>query len=149
MMGESGSRVDEMAPPDALEALTADSDTALVDVRTHAEWTFTGMPDLTGLGRDVLAVEWATFPGMAPNQRFFEELTELAGGRLPGRLFFLCRSGGRSMAAARHVAALADDQGKGIHCTNVAGGFEGDKDQHGHRGQVNGWKVCRLPWRQG
>ena len=32
---------------------------------------------------------------------------------------------------------------------NIAGGFEGDHDENGHRGFVNGWKAEGLPWRQG
>ena len=33
-------------------------------------------------------------------------------------------------------------------CYNVAGGFEGDLDENGHRGRKNGWKAGGLPWRQ-
>ena len=32
---------------------------------------------------------------------------------------------------------------------NIAGGFEGDADEDGHRGNSNGWKAADLPWRQG
>lgn len=148
MTAERRSTVDDMIPPDVLNALAEDPDSVLVDVRTRAEWTFTGMPDLSTLGRDVLAVEWVSFPGMTPNPRFFEEVVEQAGGRLPDRLFFICRSGGRSLAAARHVAVEAESRGQAVRCTNVAEGFEGDLDQEGHRGRVSGWKVHGLPWRQ-
>jgi rhodanese-related sulfurtransferase len=148
MTEERRTTVDEMLPPDALAALADDPESALVDVRTRAEWTFTGMPDLGGFGREVLAVEWVSFPGMASNPRFFEEVVEQAGGKLPDRLFFICRSGSRSMAAARFVAAEAAARGQAVHCTNVAEGFEGDLDGERHRGRLNGWKVHGLPWRQ-
>ena len=148
MASERRSTVDEMIPPDALTALARDQGSALIDVRTRAEWAFTGMPDLSEMGRDVLAVEWASFPGMTPNPRFYEEVVGQAGGRLPDRLFFICRSGARSMAAARLVAAEAAARGQPVHCTNVAEGFEGDLDGDGHRGRVNGWKAHGLPWRQ-
>jgi rhodanese-related sulfurtransferase len=148
MTPERRSTVDEMIPPDALDALTQDPGSALVDVRTRAEWAFTGMPDLSPLGRDVLAVEWVSFPGMAPNGRFFEEVVEQAGGSLPDRLFFICRSGARSLAAARLTAAEAESRGRPVHCTNVAEGFEGELDDEGHRGRINGWKAHGLPWRQ-
>ena len=148
MTAERRSTVDESTPPDAMAALTEHPDSALVDVRTRAEWTFTGMPDLTSLGRDVLAVEWMSFPGMTPNPRFYEEVVAQAGGSLPDRLFFICRSGARSMAAARLVAAEAERRGHPVRCTNVAEGFEGDLDAEGHRGRQNGWKVHGLPWRQ-
>ena len=148
MSTEHRSAVDEVSAPDALRVLAEDPDCALIDVRTRAEWTFTGVPDLSGLGRQLLTVEWVSFPGMMPNPRFLEEVTEQAGGSLPGRLFFICRSGGRSMAAARHVAAETGARGQAIRCTNVAEGFEGDLDGQGHRGRINGWKVHGLPWRQ-
>lgn len=149
MTAQSSSSVDELSPPDAHAALTADPSSILVDVRTRAEWTFTGMPDLSALGKDVLPVEWASFPSMAPNPRFYDEVLSKAGGRLPGRLFFICRSGGRSMAAARAVAAESAARGHPVHCTNVAEGFEGDLDDAQHRNTRNGWKVHGLPWRQG
>jgi len=153
MTGENRSTVDEMIPPDVHEALARNPDSLLVDVRTRAEWTFTGTPDLTGLdsglGKRFLPVEWQSFPDMARNERFYDELIEQAGGSLPEQVFFICRSGGRSMAAARHVAEMSDAAGQAIRCTNVAEGFEGDLDENGHRGQVNGWKVHGLPWRQG
>lgn len=148
MTAERRSTVDELLPPDAMQVLAEDPGSALVDVRTRAEWTFTGMPDLAALGRGVLAVEWVSFPGMAPNPRFFEEVIDQAGGRLPDRLLFICRSGARSMAAARLVAAEAQARGQTVHCTNVVEGFEGDLDEAGHRGRLNGWKVHGLPWRQ-
>ena len=140
--------VDELDPAGTYSALASTASSAMVDVRTRAEWAFTGLPDISATGRALYPVEWAGFPTMSPNQTFVEELMQAAGGTLPQRLFFLCRSGARSLAAARLVAAVADQQGVSIHCTNVAEGFEGDLDGAGHRGSVNGWKVAGLPWRQ-
>ncbi|MEM7743539.1 MAG: rhodanese-like domain-containing protein [Pseudomonadota bacterium] len=140
--------IDELPPADTYRALAETGDSALVDVRTRAEWTFTGIPDVGATGRDLLMVEWVSFPSMAPNPRFMTDLVEAAGGELPGRLFFICRSGARSMAAAQLVAAEAMQRGERRHCTNVAEGFEGDLDAEGHRGRMNGWKVAALPWRQ-
>jgi len=31
---------------------------------------------------------------------------------------------------------------------NVLEGFEGDKDENGHRNTINGWRFHRLPWEQ-
>jgi hypothetical protein len=42
--------------------LKSDPKAVLVDVRTRAEWAFVGVPDLSSLGRDVLLIEWQTFP---------------------------------------------------------------------------------------
>jgi rhodanese-related sulfurtransferase len=148
MSARNGSIIDELTPLEAHAVLAEDQDSALIDVRTRAEWAFTGIPDLSALGKELLAVEWVSFPAMAPNPRFYEEVVTEAGGRLPARLFFICRSGGRSMAAARAVAAASEARGQPVHCTNVAGGFEGDLDDRYHRGTRNGWKVDGLPWRQ-
>jgi rhodanese-related sulfurtransferase len=148
MSGQDSAPVDELPPPDAHAALGADPASMLVDVRTRAEWAFTGMPDLSALGKDVLAVEWVSYPSMAPNPRFYDEVLAKAGGSLPGRLFFICRSGARSMAAARAVAAESAARGQPVRCTNVAEGFEGDLDGDRHRGTLNGWKAHGLPWRQ-
>jgi len=32
---------------------------------------------------------------------------------------------------------------------NVIGGFEGDLDEQGRRGQLGGWRKAGLPWVQG
>ena len=34
------------------------------------------------------------------------------------------------------------------NCYNISEGFEGDKDEHGRRGSVGGWKAAGLPWMQ-
>lgn len=149
MSARNGPTVDELTPPDAHAALAADPASILVDVRTRAEWTFTGMPDLSALGKDVIAVEWVSYPAMAHNPAFYDDVLAQAGGTLPDRVFFICRSGARSMAAARAVAAECAARGRPVHCTNVAEGFEGDLDEGQHRGTRNGWKVHGLPWRQG
>jgi rhodanese-related sulfurtransferase len=140
--------IDEVGPAEAYRLLESDPDTALIDVRTRAEWAFVGLPDLSMLDRPVWPIEWVAFPGMARNPAFIDEWTARTGGRTPARLFFICRSGSRSMAAAQAVAAVLGAQGVAAHCTNVAEGFEGDIDQNGHRGRANGGKARGLPWRQ-
>jgi rhodanese-related sulfurtransferase len=146
----SGDRpiVDEVDPAEACRLLESDPDSALIDVRTRAEWAFVGLPDLSALGRPLWPVEWVAFPSMARNPEFVSELAARMDGKRPPRLFFICRSGNRSMAAAQLVAATLAEQGVAAHCTNVAEGFEGDLDQDGRRGRVNGWKARGLPWRQ-
>ena len=56
----------------------------------------------------------------------------------------LCRSGARSRAAA-----IALTEAGFAQAFNIAGGFEGDMDGEGHRGNREGWKAENLPWRQG
>jgi rhodanese-related sulfurtransferase len=146
----SGGRpiIDEVDPAEAYRLLESNPETALIDVRTCAEWAFVGLPDLSALGRPLWPVEWMAFPGMAQNPDFIGDLSARMGDKPPARLFFICRSGIRSMAAAQMVASTMAEQGRAAHCTNVAKGFEGDLDPGGHRGGLNGWKARGLPWRQ-
>lgn len=140
--------VDEIDPVAAYRLLQSHPSAALIDVRTRAEWTFVGVPELSATGRPLWLVEWVGFPGGARNPAFLEELTGQMGGSVPERLLFICRSGARSQAAAEAAAAALAEQGVEAHCTNVAEGFEGDLDAQGHRGRLNGWKARGLPWQQ-
>ena len=131
----------DLPPRQAWDLLASDPEAVLVDVRTSAEWQWVGGVDLSELGKPVVGIEWMTSAG-EPNHRFVEQLGE-AGLTPETPVLFLCRSGGRSAAAAS--AATAAGFGPAY---NVAEGFEGDPDAHGHRGTVNGWKVAGLAWRQ-
>ena len=132
----------DVPPQEAFAALESDPAAVLVDVRTSAEWSYVGLPDLTGLGKRVLPVEWQRFPDGSVNEGFLDELRD-AGVTEGAPIYFLCRSGVRSAAAA----AAATRAGLGP-AYNVTDGFEGPLDGQGHR-SVAGWKVAGLPWRQG
>ncbi len=133
----------DIGPLEAWRILQSDGQSVLIDVRTEAEWSFVGVPDLSPVGRQPLLLSWQVFPSMARNPDF--EATLAGAAPDPARpMLFLCRSGARSAAAAAAMTAA----GYG-HCYNIAGGFEGDRDATGHRGTVNGWKVDGLPWIQG
>ena len=93
-------RVDELAPLEVFQKLESSPSAVLIDVRTRAEWSFVGLPDLGALGRELWPIEWQSFPSKAQNPDFLAEIgTRLQRG-VPERLFFICRSGARSMAAA-------------------------------------------------
>ena len=118
----------------------------LVDVRTRAEWTYVGIPDLAPVGKRTVLVEWQTFPDQAVDARFTERLAgelKALGVQLDDDLFFICRSGSRSLAAAKAMAAIGYRA-----CHNVACGFEGPLDDGRHRGDSAGWKAAGLPWQQ-
>jgi len=109
----------------------------LVDVRTQAEW------DYVGHVPESVLIEWNTYPSGQRNQRFLEQLqARVTKNETP--VMFLCRSGARS-----HHAASTATQGGYPNSYNVLEGFEGDKDPHGHRGTVGGWRFAGLPWVQG
>ena len=129
-------------PLEAYAALQADADAVLVDVRTSAEWSYVGLPDLSQIGKRVIPLEWQRFPDGSLNTGFVEQLRE-AGIAEGAPIYFLCRSGVRSAAAA----GVATAAGLGP-AYNVSDGFEGPLDHDGHR-TVAGWKVAGLPWRQG
>ena len=130
----------DITPQQSWKLLSENPDAVLVDVRTDAEWKWVGVPDLTGLGREVVFVEWNTAQGR--NENFVADL--IAAGVTPGErpVIFLCRSGVRSISAAEAATAA------GIAPSyNVLEGFEGQLDETGHRG-VTGWRAEGLPWRQ-
>ncbi len=141
-MGYAG----DISPKEAFALLKSDPKAQLVDVRSAAEWTFVGVPDLGSLQRKPILVEWQVFPGMGRNAEFDQVVAEqlkAADVTASTPIAFLCRSGARSQAAAIAMTA------KGFtKCFNVAGGFEGDVDAERHRGATNGWKAGGLPWVQ-
>lgn len=107
----------------------------LVDVRTDAEREWVG--HVPG----AVAVAWKQWPGMALNPDFDSALR--AAVPPGGKVLLLCRSGVRSIAAARRATEL------GIEAYNILEGFEGDADAAGQRGRKGGWRLRGLPWRQG
>lgn len=139
--------ISEADPEATWAALASDSDAVLIDVRTQAEWSFVGVPDISELGRAPSFIEWMTFPAMAMNERFLDMTMKVVESA--EEAFFICRSGHRSREAAMLVAETAAARGRELTCVNVSTGFEGDLDPSGRRGRVNGWKAAGLPWRQG
>lgn len=108
----------------------------LVDVRTKAEVYWVGR-----IPGSVL-VEWNSYPEVARNPLFLEELAQSVAKDTP--IVFLCRSGHRS-----HYAAIVATQAGWRECYNILEGFEGDRDAREHRSSINGWRVAGLPWVQG
>ncbi len=107
----------------------------LVDVRTDAEREWVGFVP------GAVALAWKQWPGMALNPDFDAKLrAAVPQGK---KLLLLCRSGVRSVAAAKRATEL------GLEAYNILEGFEGDPDTHAHRGNKGGWRMRGLPWRQG
>jgi len=132
----------DVSPREAWRLLEEDPGAVLVDVRSDAEWSFVGLPELGGLGKRVVCVPWQVYPGMQPNPDFAAQLAA-QGVRPDHTLLLLCRSGVRS----RDAAITLTGAGYG-RCYNVADGFEGPCDQERHRGLSAGWKASGLPWAQ-
>ena len=104
----------DILPQEAWEILETRVDAVLVDVRTRPEWSFVGLPDLSALSMQPRLISWQVYPDMDLNSRFVEELSAL-GVATAAPLLFLCRSGGRSRAAA--IAATASGYQA---CYNIA-----------------------------
>lgn len=139
--------VDDVDIAQAWEGLTSKPRSQLVDVRTRAEWTYVGIPDLASVGKRAVLVEWQTFPDQSVDPRFVERLAgelKALGVQLDDDLYFICRSGSRSLAAAKALAAAGYRS-----CHNIGSGFEGPLDDLRHRGSIAGWKAEGLPWLQG
>jgi rhodanese-related sulfurtransferase len=134
--------VENISPVDVWHALRTDPDAQMVDVRTDAEWNFVGLADLSEARKTPALIPWQMFPSMAVNPAFVDQMRQ-AGLKPEHKIYFLCRSGVRSMAAAQ-AAIVAGFP----HAFNIADGFEGPPDGEGHRGMVAGWKAADLPWRQ-
>ena len=113
---------------------TLDGLAVLVDVRTDAEREWVGYVP------GAVAVPWKQWPGMLFNPNFDEQVRRAATGHT--KLLMLCRSGVRSIAAAKRATEL------GMQAYNILEGFEGDPDADGHRGRLGGWRFHGLPWRQ-
>ncbi|MBZ0128559.1 MAG: rhodanese-like domain-containing protein [Rhodobacteraceae bacterium] len=148
MVADDNTFVTEVLPHEAWESLKTEPNSVLVDVRTKAEWSYVGCPNLDSIDRELIRVEWLAFPDMSVNPEFTGELFSHFGDRFPARIFFICRSGVRSLDAAEYVADILREIGRKAVCVNVEEGFEGDLDESRHRGNQNGWKQRGLPWRQ-
>jgi sulfur dioxygenase len=106
----------------------------LVDVRTDAEREWVGFVP------GALGIAWKQWPGMAINPAFDADIQ--AAAKAGHKLVLMCRSGVRSIAAAKRATEL------GVTAFNILEGFEGDPDADAHRGLKGGWRYRGLPWRQ-
>lgn len=123
----------DIAAPLAWQWVQA-GEAVLIDVRTDAERAWVG--GVPG----AMAVAWKQWPGMAMNPDFDAQVrAAVPAGR---KAVLLCRSGVRSVAAAKRAAEL------GLEAYNILEGFEGDADGQGQRGKLGGWRHQGLPWSQ-
>ncbi len=127
-----GSYAGDVSPELAWQWMQA-GEAVLVDVRTDAEREWVGFVP------GAVPVAWKQWPGMALNPEFDRQIQDAAGGK---KLVLLCRSGVRSIAAARRATEL------GLEAYNILEGFEGDPDASAQRGKKGGWRRRGLSWRQ-
>ena len=140
--------VHQITATEAFKKLSNEKSAALIDVRTDAEFNFVGTADLREIEANLILLPWKIFPTMALNPNFTASLEKVllekfGEKRHEAQLIFMCLSGGRSQQAATHMTQLGYE-----NCFNLIGGFEGEADAAGHRGNISGWKASNLPWRQ-
>jgi rhodanese-related sulfurtransferase len=126
-----------MDPKQAWEFMNDHPEAVLVDVRTAVEFSHVGHP----VG--ALHIAWKEAPEWTVNPAFVDEVTR----HVPGRtrpVLLLCRSGQRSLAAARALAEAGYSTP-----INIEEGFEGPLDEKKHRSTLGGWRFHGLPWEQG
>ncbi len=125
----------------AQQMLLDDDSAVLIDVRTEGEWRSVGVPSSDSIGRRPRYVSWTDETGQR-NPSFIEQATEGVTPDTP--ILLLCRSGGRSQAAA---LLLTECGYTGAH--NIIGGFEGAPGAGGlHSG---GWQdqIGGAEWKPG
>ena len=130
------SQIKSLPPKKAWALLSANSSAVLLDVRDRTEYSFVGHP------KGAINIPWKEAPDWKVNPLFVDEVRQ----RIPSHetpVFLLCRSGQRSLDAAKALAVVGYKD-----LTNVEEGFEGPLDVTKHRGTLGGWRFHALPWEQ-
>ena len=143
--------IEESSPSYVYSKLTIDDSSYLIDVRTKPELNFVGYPCCKNMKNNIIFCEWAFYPLMQKNPHFEDEIVSKLNLDSCMKLYFICRSGIRSLHAAYSIQALLNQKQNiknTIKCVNVKFGFEGDLSEDKRRGFSNGWKFSGLPWKQ-
>jgi rhodanese-related sulfurtransferase len=128
--------IKRLTPSESWETLQTNPTAVLLDVRAALEFGYVGHP----LG--AVHVPWMEWPAWQVNPAFVRTVSHLVPDTSTP-IFLLCRSGQRSLDAARAL------QEAGYHdLTNIEEGFEGPLDANRHRGTLGGWRFHGLPWEQ-
>jgi rhodanese-related sulfurtransferase len=107
----------------------------LVDVRTAEELHWVGrVPGALHIGG-------AAGRDQVRNEAFLDQLAQAVPR--DRQVLFLCRSGARSVSAAK-----AATQAGYRSAWNILQGFEGPLDTQKQRGRIGGWRAAGLPWQQ-
>lgn len=109
-----------------------------VDVRMEIESLYVGRPP------GVVHVAWYEYPDLTADPQAFATAVEReAGGDKTRPVLLICRSGKRTLDAAKalEAAGFAD-------VSHVVHGFEGDLSDDFKLSSLNGWRFEGLPWEQ-
>ncbi|BCX82365.1 hypothetical protein MIT9_P1951 [Methylomarinovum caldicuralii] len=130
------SEILNLKPPAAWQFMQEHPDAVLIDVRTTCEHLFVGRP----VGAVLVPLKDGL--PMQSNPNFVPSVKEIVPDPATP-ILFLCRSGHRSLEAARLMAAEGYQT-----LVNIDEGFEGPLDADKHRSTLGGWRFHGLPWEQ-
>ena len=140
----SKSKLQELSCKQALQIIENDPRAVLIDIRSTMEFLFVGHP------KGAVHLPWIDEPDWTVNPNFTTEVRKLMlGGAVCDAnegcapVILICRSGKRSKEAGDK---LVQDGLKNVY--HVDEGFEGERDDNGHRGTLGGWRYHQLPWEQ-
>ena len=108
---------------DAFDFLSKKDDSHLIDTRSDLEWKSTGIPDLSSINKETNLINW----GPVLDQNFFEQYKKflLTSFNQKDSLFFICRSGSRSLMAANFSIEFGFK-----NSFNIYEGFHNENDQN-------------------
>ena len=108
---------------EAFDFLSKKVNSHLIDTRSDIEWKITGIPDLSSIDKETKLINW----GPVLDQTFFEQYKKylLTSFNQKDSLFFICRSGSRSLMAAKFAIEFGFND-----CFNIYDGFYNENDQN-------------------
>ena len=108
---------------DAFNFLSKNLNSHLIDTRSDLEWKITGIPDLSSINKETNLINW----GPVLNKNFFEKYQKflLNSFNQEDSLFFICRSGSRSLMATQLAIELGFN-----NSFNIYAGFDNESDQN-------------------
>lgn len=118
-------------------AASGDEPPLFVDVRMEIESLYVGRPP------GVENIPWYEYPDLTPDPERFAQAVAREAGRKDRPILLICRSGKRTLDAARALEAAGF-----VDVAHVLHGFEGELNDQFRRSSVNGWRHEGLPWEQ-
>ena len=108
---------------DAFDYLSKEVNSYLIDTRSELEWKTTGIPDLSSINKETNLINW----GPVLDHIFFEQYKKflLIKFNRKDHLFFICRSGSRSLMAAQFAIKFGFE-----NSFNIFEGFHNENDQN-------------------
>jgi rhodanese-related sulfurtransferase len=113
--------------------LNDNPNSVVLDVRTEEEWSSIGKPDAESLNSRIFFISLLLGPDRQKNENFVKDFIDKKISK-KDNILVICRSGVRSMAAAK----LLQQQGY-QNLINISDGFEGNP------ATGEGWKKSDLP----